>query len=524
MPEGTGAATAMADRGTGAPLVRLVGITKRFPGVLANDDVSFDIHAGEVHALLGENGAGKSTLIAILSGVQQPDAGRIEVTGREARIASPRDAIRLGIGTVYQHSTLVPTLTVVQNLMLGQPWWRPLGRAAALARLSELAALLGVQVEPDAVAGSLSLGQQQQVEIIKALWRGERVLVLDEPTSMLTPRGVQELGQVIARLAAQGFGIVFVSHKLQEVLAFGHRVTVLKLGRKVGELPPERLSALAPADATAEIVDLMFGRGASDAAVRRRRVSTVRGDAPSLLEVSGLSTGDGALEGVSFTIRPGEVFGVAGVDGNGQKQLAEVLAGQLRAAAGRIRLAGQDIIPLSVRRRQELGLRYLTDDRLGEGTVGSFSIGTNLVLKRVGEPPFWERGFERPARIADHARDLIERFDVRTPGPDAPIANLSGGNIQKALFGRELSQEPKLIIANKPTYGLDVANIRAARDRISAAADDGVACLLISTDLDELLELSDRVGVMYRGRLVGIVDNGPDAEREIGRLMVAGTA
>jgi simple sugar transport system ATP-binding protein len=524
MPEGTGAAKTGADRGRDAPLVRLSGITRRFPGVLANDDVSFDIHAGEVHALLGENGAGKSTLIAMMSGVLQPDAGRIEVGGKPVRIGSPRDAIRLGIGTVYQHSTLVPTLTVVQNLMLGQPWWRPLARDAALARLAEVSALLGVRVEPDVPAGMLSLGQQQQVEIIKALWRGERVLILDEPTSMLTPQGVEELGQVMARLAAQGFGIVFVSHKLQEVLAFGHRVTVLKLGRKVGEIPPERLRALAPADATAEIVDLMFGRGAADAAAPRRRASSIRADAPPLIEVAHLSAGGGALVDVSFAIRPGEVFGIAGVDGNGQKQLAEALAGQLRATSGSIRFAGKDITHLPVARRQALGLRYLTDDRLGEGTVGSFSIGLNLVLKRVGEPPFWEFGFERPARITGHARDMIARYDVRTPGPEVPIANLSGGNIQKALFGRELSQEPKLIITNKPTYGLDVANIRAARDRISAAADEGVACLLISTDLDELLELSDRIGVMYRGRLVGIVENGPDAEREVGRLMVAGAA
>lgn len=520
MPEGTGAATMEADRGLDVPLVRLVGITRRFPGVLANDDVSFDIRAGEVHALLGENGAGKSTLIAILSGVLQPDAGRIEVNGRPVRIASPRDAIRLGIGTVYQHSTLVPTLSVVQNLMLGQRWWKPLGRAAALARLAELSALLGVRVEPDAIAGSLSLGQQQQVEIIKALWRGERVLVLDEPTSMLTPQGVEELGQVIARLAAEGFGIVFVSHKLQEVLAFGHRVTVLKLGRKAGEIPPERLRGMTPAEATAEILDLMFGRGAADPEAPRRRASSLRADAPPLLEVEHLSAGEGAVADVSFALRPGEILGIAGVDGNGQKQLAEALAGQLRATAGRIRFGGQDITRLPVAQRHALGLRYLTDDRLGEGTVGSFAIGTNLVMKRVGEPPFWEGGFERPARITEHARDLIARFDVRTPGPEAPIANLSGGNIQKALFGRELSQDPRLLIANKPTYGLDVANIRAARDRISAAAEAGVACILISTELDELLELSDRIAVMYRGRIAGIVENGPEAERAIGRLMV----
>lgn len=520
MPEGAGAAMLQAAYGKDVPLVRLIGITRRFPGVVANDNVSFDIHAGEVHALLGENGAGKSTLIAILSGVLQPDAGRIEVNGRAVRIASPRDAIRLGIGTVYQHSTLVPTLTVIENLMLGQPWWRPLGRSAALARLEELATLLGVRVDPDAIAGSLSLGQQQQVEIIKALWRGERVLVLDEPTSMLTPQGVEELGEVMARLAAKGFGIVFVSHKLQEVLAFGHRVTVLKLGRKVGEIPPERLRAMTSPEATNEILNMMFGRHAADPDAPRRRTSTLRADVPPILEVEDVEVGEGVLQRISFAVHPGEILGIAGVDGNGQKQLAEVLAGQLRVTKGRIRFNGRDITRLSVSRRHSLGLRYLTDDRLGEGTVGGFSIGTNLVLKRVGEPPFWEAGLERPARIADHARQVIARYDVRTPGPMVPIANLSGGNIQKVLFGRELSQSPRLLIANKPTYGLDVANIRAARERISAAAEAGVACILISTDLEELLELSDRIAVMYRGRIAGIVKNGPEAERAIGRLMM----
>jgi ABC-type uncharacterized transport system ATPase subunit len=524
MPEGTGAAMAGADRGAGVPLVRLAGITKRFPGVVANDDVSFDIRAGEVHALLGENGAGKSTLIAIMSGVVQPDAGRIEVGGNTVRIASPRDAIRLGIGTVYQHSTLVPTLSVVQNLMLGQRWWRPLGRTAALTRLAEVSALLGVQVDADAIAGELSLGQQQQVEIIKALWRGERVLVLDEPTSMLTPRGVEELGQVIARLASRGFGIVFVSHKLQEVLALGHRVTVLKLGRKVGEIAPARLRGLSPQAATAEIVDLMFGRGGTDPETPRRRTPTIRADAAPVLDVADISAADGALTHVTLTVRAGEILGIAGVDGNGQKQLAEALAGQLRVSSGRIRFRGDDVTQKPVAERQALGLRYLTDDRLGEGTVGSFSIGVNLVLKRVGEPPFWDNGFIRQTRITDHAVEMISRYDVRTPGPDTPIGRLSGGNIQKALFGRELSKDPRLIVVNKPTYGLDVANIRAAHERIGAAAEAGVACILISTELDELLELSDRVAVMYRGRIVGIVENGPDAERAIGQMMVSGQA
>jgi simple sugar transport system ATP-binding protein len=519
----------------GLPLVRLTGITKRFPGVVANADVSIDIHPGEVHALLGENGAGKSTLIAILAGVQRPDAGTIEVGGQPVAMASPREAIRRGIGTVYQHSTLVPTLTVAENLTLGRPWWKGMGRPEVLRRFAELSALLGISVDPDAEAGTLSLGQQQQIEIMKALWRGERVLVLDEPTSMLTPQGVEELGQAMMRLRDAGLAVVFVTHKLNEVLAFGDRVSVLKLGRLVGGIPPPRFRAMAPDAATETIVELMFGRDAREAAEAEefaghadlRRAAPLPPGAP-VLEVDGLSTPAAprhvALAGISFALRAGEVLGIAGVDGNGQKQLAEALAGQLPGASGRIHLDGEDVAALNVAGRQRLGLRYLTDDRLGEGTVGSFPLALNLVLKRIGTPPFWRRGIADQGAIRAHAEEMISRYDIRVPGPDTPIGKLSGGNIQKALFGRELMGTPRVVIFNKPTYGLDLANIRAARQRIRDAADAGVAVLLISTELDELLELSDRIGVMVRGRLVGIEENGPDAARRVGQLMVAGGA
>jgi simple sugar transport system ATP-binding protein len=516
----------------GLPLVRLTGITKRFPGVVANDGVSIDIHPGEVHALLGENGAGKSTLIAILAGVQRPDAGTIEVGGEAVAMASPREAIRRGIGTVYQHSTLVPTLTVAENLTLGRPCWKGVGRAEVLRRFGELSGLLGVSVHPDAEAGTLSLGQQQQIEIMKALWRGERVLVLDEPTSMLTPAGVEELGGVMTRLRDAGLAVVFVTHKLNEVLAFGDRVSVLKLGRLVGGIPPSRFRALAPEAATEMIVELMFGRDAGDATefaghAGLRRAAPLPPGAP-VLEADGLSTAAAprqlGLSGISFALRPGEILGVAGVDGNGQKQLAEALAGQLPSASGRIRLAGEDVTALDVAGRQRLGLRYLTDDRLGEGTVGSFPLALNLVLKRIGAPPFWRRGIADEGAIRAHAEEMIPRLDIRTPGPDTPIGKLSGGNIQKALFGRELMGTPRAVIFNKPTYGLDVASIRAARQRIRDAADAGVAAVLISTELEELLELSDRIGVMVRGRLVGIEENGPDAAIRVGQLMVAGGA
>jgi ABC-type uncharacterized transport system ATPase subunit len=520
------------------PAVSVSGISKRFPGVTANDDISLDFRAGEVHVLLGENGAGKSTLIGILSGLQQPDAGAIRVHGEHVRIRSPRAAIALGIGCVYQHSTLVPTMTVVENLMLGQPWYLPLRRQATLARLAELSRLLGISIDPDARAGSLSLGEQQQVEIIKALWRGERVLILDEPTSMLTPQGVKELGAVIGRLRAEGLAIIFVTHKLNEVIAFGDRVSILKLGRLAGQIGPVTFRSVTPDQMTAMILDRMFGpagerssrlekefEGTAD--LRRPKDRTAAQE--SVLEIVDMATtGQGrdvALAGITLSVRAGEILGIAGVDGNGQRQLAETLAGQRPLARGRIAFNGRDISSLGAGGRQRLGLRYLTDDRLGEGVVGSFSVAINLVLKRIGERPFWRFGCERRKPIRDHARNLIARYDVRTPGPFTPIAKLSGGNIQKALFARELDGAPKLVIYNKPTYGLDVANASLARHRIRDAADRGVTAILISTELEELHELCDRIAVMDRGRLTGIVDNDDDdAERKVGHLMVAGSA
>ena len=511
--------------GAAEPIVVLRDITKRFPGVVANDRVSLDIRPAEVHALLGENGAGKSTLISILSGMQRPDAGTIEIRGRTMRIASPRTALDLGIGTVYQHPTLVPTLTVLENLMLGASWRAPMNRAATRARLGEIAALLGIALPEDAPLGSLSLGQQQLVEIVKALWRGEKVLILDEATSMLTPRGVEDLGGVIERLRDAGIAVLFITHKLHEAVRFGDRVSVLRQGRKVGSLSPEALGRLAPQEAIDHIVDLMFGGTADRAGAGRSRARRARspGDR-AVIEVDGLRpAGDpdaAGGAGVSFAVREGEIFGIAGVDGNGQKQLAEALAGQRGSGAGRILLDGEAIEGLSVRQRQHAGLRYVTDDRLGEGTVSAFPVGLNLLLKRIGDAPFWRYGIIRNAEVERHARALIAEHDVRVPGPGTPLGHLSGGNVQKALLARELDDQPMAVIYNKPTYGLDLNNIRRARRAICERADQGVATILISTDLDEILELADRIGVMLDGRMVGIVANDGDAARRVGELMI----
>ena len=516
------------------PAVELIDITKTFPGVVANDHVSLAAMRGEVLCLLGENGAGKSTLMSILSGIYRPDEGRILVDGRAVTIESPRHSRDLGIGMVYQHLSLIPTLTVLENLMMGANPGLTLDRDQARRRFGELAASLGVSLDPEVRASSLSLGQQQQVEIVKALWKGSRVLILDEPTSMLTPQGIAELQAVLQGLKQNGLAIIFITHKLHEATAVGDRVAILKQGRVVGRLDPADLVGVSPGDLQQRIVTIMFGdstaAGADIAELREaagRRAASRPRTSEALLELAGVSAeggrGERGIDDVSLAVRGGEIFGVAGVDGSGQRTLAEVMAGQRQHSGGSIRLAGRPIDGLSVAARQRLGLRYVTDDRLGEGVVSSYPLSMNLVLKRIGQPPFWRRGRVDRAAIQRNAVEAVGAYDIRTPSVDTRIGKLSGGNIQKALLARELSFSPRVVVFNKPTHGLDVKTIVAIRERIRDLAGDGVAIVVISNDLDELLDLSDRVAVLDAGRIAGVVPTGPGAEARIGELIVGVT-
>lgn len=519
------------------PIVELVGITKAFPGVLANDSVDLTLRPGEVHCLLGENGAGKSTLMGILSGLIRPDSGKIRIEGVETVITSPRTALELGIGTVYQHSALIPALSVLENLMLGDTRRLRLDAGAARTRLAELAALLGVDVDPDAKASDLALGHQQQVEIIKALWRGSRVLILDEPTSMLTPQGVAELTKVLARLKQEGQAVIFITHKLHEALSLGDEISILRHGRLAGTIDRDTLRSKAHEELRAEIVRVMFGdeaRAVANIAELQEDLELVEEHAPvvdvkaeTVLELQSVSaSGEGAelgIESVSLDLKQGEILGVAGVDGNGQRALAEVIAGQRQAAGGEVLLYGAPVTRFSVSARQKVGLRYVTDDRLGEGIVGSLPVGLNLFLKRIGQLPFWRHGRIQQAVVDARAAGLIREFDVRTPGVATRAGTLSGGNVQKVLLARELSFDPKVVVFHKPTYGLDVKTTATVRDLIRQLAAGGGSALVISTDLDELLEICDRIAVLSRGRLVGVVPNGHGAAEHVGRLMIGST-
>jgi simple sugar transport system ATP-binding protein len=500
-----------------APLLEMSGITKRFPGVVANDAVDFDVLPGEVHTLFGENGAGKSTLMRILYGLYRPDAGSIRISGRPVTIRSPADAIRNGIGMIHQHFMLVNTLTVAENVALGlKSSRRPLTDLDKVsARLEELAERHRLKVDPTAVVWQLSVGERQRVEILKALYRDVNLLVLDEPTAVLTPGEVDDLFRVLRELAGAGRGLVFISHKVNEVLELSNRITVLRAGRRIGTVP--RVSA-----SREQLVQMMVGHALAGelrpakAGGRARRFE-LRG-----LHVKG-DRGYEAVSGVDLDVEEGEIVGIAGVSGNGQRELAEAVSGIRPPSAGSVVIDGHDVagsLPAAVR---AAGLAYVPEERMRDGVVPEFTVAENLMLVDTGRETFSRAGFLRSRAIRKHCLELVERFSVKTPSLDTPARNLSGGNIQKLIMARELSGSPRVLLVAQPTRGIDVGSARYIHERILEQRDAGTAVLIISEDLDEVMTLSDRILVMYEGRIIGSADPRTSTREAIG-LMMAGVS
>lgn len=503
----------------GQVVVETRGITKRFPGVVANSNIGFRGRRGEIHTVLGENGAGKTTLMNILSGMIQPDAGTLFIRGQEVTITSPQDALKRGIGTVYQHFTLVPNLSVIENVILGMDSGFILDLSQAERRLQGMLGAFGMAVSPLTEVRYLSIGQQQRVEIIKVLFRGSEVLLLDEPTSVLTPSEVQELFEILIRLKAEGVAVVFITHKLEEALEISDRITVLRAGKKVGDFGPNDLTH-HPAVTSQRIVDLMFG-GLPAEETASRLIKPPGKTTLTLRNITALGDrGTPAVRDVSLELHAGEILGIAGVDGNGQKELGEVIAGQRQASKGQVITNGVDITNRGISVAAEMGIGYITDDRMGEGCVPSLSVAENLVLKVADRHPFSSRAvLNRPA-IEAYARRLIQEYDIKAAGPWVPTSTLSGGNIQKLLLARELALNPKVLVCNKPTHGLDVKTARFVLQTLRAQADEGATVILISSELDEIMELSDRIGVMYNGRILDIFPQDRADRETIGRLML----
>ncbi len=496
--------------------VELKGIVKRFPGVLANDHISFEVHAGEVHALLGENGAGKTTLMRILYGIYQPDEGTIEIDGQPVTIHSPADAIRQGIGMIHQHFMLVPTLSVAANVALGLPSSR--GPLLDLDRVSEritrLSKSYGLRVYPDQLVWKLAVGEQQRVEIVKALYRGADLLILDEPTAVLTPQEVDELFITFRRMAQEGHSLIFISHKLHEVMSISDRVTVLRGGRVVQTLKISETNRR-------ELARLMVGR---EVLLRVEQKPVELGRARLRLEnLSVMGDKDIlAVKEVNLEVRAGEILGIAGVSGNGQRELAQAIGGLRQPVQGRILVDDVDVTGWKPDRLIPQGVSHIPEERLLEGGIKQFSVEENLMLEDHIKPPFARNIFLNFPKIAEHCDRLIQEFKIKTPSRQTPLVNLSGGNIQKLILARELSRRPAVLIAAQPTRGVDIGSTEYIHQILIKQRDEGTATLLISEDLDEVRNLSDRIAVMYEGEIMGIVKPDEATVEQLG-LMMAGT-
>ncbi|MDQ5822370.1 MAG: ABC transporter ATP-binding protein [Actinomycetota bacterium] len=498
------------------PVLELRSITKRFPGVVANDAVDFDLRAGEVHALLGENGAGKSTLMNIVYGLYRPDEGEIRIAGKPASIGSARDAIRYGIGMVHQHFMLIPVMTVAENIVLASEPTRAgvmLDYDSATRRVRDLSEQFGLVVDPEARVEDIGVGQEQRVEILKALYRGAQILILDEPTAVLTPHEAEELFEIIDSLKEQGKSIVFITHKLKEVLAVADRITALRRGKKIETVLREGATETG-------LARLMVGR---EVLLRVEKQPSTPGE--PLLDVRDLhvldSRGLEAVRGVSFQAREGEIVGIAGVDGNGQSELIDALTGLRRAQSGHVLIAGEEVLGESPSEVLDRGLGHIPEDRQRRGLVLEFSLAENLALHDYDHPPIGRFGWLSPRPMIQRARRLLKDFDVRGGGPHTRAAALSGGNQQKVVIAREVARDPRVLIAAQPTRGLDVGAIEYVHRRLVEVRDERKAVVLVSLELDEILSLADRILVIYEGRLVA--EYGPDvSEEELGVAMTGG--
>lgn len=492
-------------------------ITKQFPRVLANDKVDFDLEQGEIHALVGENGSGKSTLMSILYGLYQKDGGEIIVRGQPVEITEPRQAIDLKIGMVFQHFMLIEPLTVAENIVLGSEIRKGpfLNHKKMVAEVERLSQEYGLQIDPEARIADLSVGLQQRVEILKALYRGAEILVLDEPTAVLTPQEVEDLFQVLRTLKSKGTSIVFITHKIKEVLAVSDRVSVLRRGKKVG-------TKLTKDTNEQELAEMMVGR-----VVLLRVEKGPANPGPEVLRLDGVTVkdqfGQVKVNNVSLSVRRGEVLGIAGVEGNGQSELVEAIAGLRKVAGGRIYLGDQDITGWSPLRIRKAGFGFVPEDRHRRGLILDYSVADNLILGIHGSRPFaGTAGIRNQGKIMEHAEELIEKYDVRPPVAAQAVRNLSGGNQQKVVVAREFAQNPDLLICSQPTRGVDVGAIEFIHQQVIAQRDQGAAVLLVSAELDEVLSLSDRVAVMYNGEIVSVMPIEEATEHKLGFLMLGG--
>ena len=500
------------------------GITKKFPGVVANDNVDIDLRAGEIHALLGENGAGKSTLMNILYGLYNQDEGEILINGKTINITTPNDAIGHGVGMVHQHFMLIPVFTVAENIMLGAETLHrakenrsplvKLDRREVAARIEELSQQFGLEIDPNAIVGDLPVGIQQRVEIIKALYRNANILILDEPSAVLTPQEVEDLFRIMRELTRRGVSIIFITHKLKEVLAVADRITVMRSGRVVGSVDPKQSNEQ-------ELASMMVGR---EVLLRVKKEPSKPGE--DVLTVENLHVRDlrhlDVVRGVSFNVRKGEVLGIAGVQGNGQTELVEALTGLRPTKDGRVTLAGKDVTGKPPRTITEAGLAHIPEDRQRHGLVLSYPVADNMILNTYYLPPFAKGMTIQQKAVDDQAQKLIKNFDVRTPSAYVAASKLSGGNQQKVIVARELSRKINLLIANQPTRGLDVGSIEYIHKEIISLRDQGVGVLLVSAELDEIMALSDRIAVMYRGNIVAVVDADKVTREKLG-LWMAGS-